>query len=82
MTQNITLRMDKDILRKCRHAAVEADMSLSQWVIVQLTNIINQNEALSKTRQNALKKIEKGYSLGGKPLLREDIYERNKEDLC
>ena len=32
MTKNLTLRIDEVVLRRARHAAVEEDMSLSQWV--------------------------------------------------
>jgi predicted HicB family RNase H-like nuclease len=32
MSKNVTIRLDESIVRKCRHAAVEEDKSLSQWI--------------------------------------------------
>ncbi len=32
MGENVTLRPDESIIRRARHAAVEQDQSLSEWV--------------------------------------------------
>jgi len=76
MTKNVTLRMDEAILRKCRHAAVDEDKSLSQWIADQLVKAVSAKEAYQETRKKALKRLEKGFDLGGTPLSRDEVYER------
>lgn len=76
MSKNVTLRIDEEILRKCRHAAVEEDMSLSQWITVQLTRIITTQELNEGMKQRALKRLEQGYHLGGSVFRREELYDR------
>ena len=76
MNKNVTLRMDEEILKKCRHAAVEEDMSLSRWITEQITQIIRHRQAFQKAHVRALKRLDKGYHLGGTPITRDKIYER------
>lgn len=74
MSKNLTIRLDEAILKKCRHAAVEEDKSLSQWVSDELVKIISTQETRQKAKKRALKRFKKGFSLGGIPLRRDDIY--------
>lgn len=76
MTRNVTIRLEETILKKCRHAAVEDDKSLSQWIADLLVKEVSANGDYQKTRKRALKRLEEGFSLGGRPLSREEIYER------
>lgn len=76
MTKNVTLRLDEDILKKCRYAAVEEDMSLSRWISTKITEIIKHREEFGEARARAIRRLKNGYPLGGKPLTREEIYER------
>lgn len=76
MNKNVTLRLDEAILRKARHAAVETDQSLSEWVANLIVSAVSQQERHSKARKSALKRMEAGFHLGGKPLSRDEIYER------
>jgi hypothetical protein len=76
MSKNVTLRMDEGLLKKCRHAAVEQDMSLSQWVTDVIARTVERDESRDKAKRDALRLLEKGFSLGGKPLSREEAHER------
>lgn len=76
MTKNVTLRVDEEILRKCRHAAVEQDKSLSQWVIDLLRDKVAAEEEYSQVRERAVIRMRNGYDLGGRPLSREEAHER------
>ena len=65
MTKNITLRIEENLLRTCRHFAVEEDKSLSRWVVDQLKQIASHHDTYSLAKKRALKRMEKGFSLGG-----------------
>jgi hypothetical protein len=76
MTRNVTLRMDADILKKCRYAAVEEDMSLSQWIAVHVAGMIKKRDLFDQAKERSLNRLRKGYHLGGKVLSRETLHER------
>ena len=74
MSKNLTIRLDEAVLRKCRHAAVEEDKSLSRWVADELVKVVSAQEVRQTAKTRALKRLEEGFSLGGIPLTRDDIY--------
>lgn len=74
MSRNVTIRLDEAIIRKCRHAAVEEDKSLSQWIADELINAVSAQEVKQSSKARALRRLEEGFSLGGTPLTREEIY--------
>jgi hypothetical protein len=76
MTRNVTLRLDDAVLRKARHIAVEHDQSLSQWVSSLICRTVSQDETFKSARRRALRRLGKGYRLGGRPLSRQEIHER------
>ena len=76
MKKNITLKVNESFLRRCRHHAVEEGVSLSTWVENQIAQVIIGKESLRKSKDKALIFLENGFKLGGKPLSRDDIYER------
>jgi hypothetical protein len=74
MSKNVTIRLDEAIVRKCRHAAVEEDKSLSQWIADLMVDAVSRCEADKACRERALRRLQEGFSLGGTPLTREHIY--------
>ena len=76
MTKNLTLRMDATLLKAARHRAVEADKSLSQWVTDLIAREVTRDDAYERAKQRALKRMQKGLPLGGKPIPREELHER------
>ncbi len=76
MTRNITLRLDEQVLRKARHKAVEQDQSVSQWVADLIARSVDADEQYAAARQRALKRLETGLRLGGKPLSRQEAHGR------
>ena len=74
MSKNITIRLDDTMIKKCRHAAIKADKSLSKWIADELIKIVSAHDAKQTAKKRALRRLEKGFSLGGTPLSREDIY--------
>lgn len=76
MNKNITLRLDEAVLRKARHAAVEQDQSLSEWVAGLVSRTTSERERKQHARVSALKRMSKGLHLGGTPLSREESHGR------
>ena len=74
MSKNVTIRLDEAIIKKCRHAAVEEDKSLSQWISDQLIDAVSAVDVSRAARKRAMRRLEEGFSLGGTPLTREEIY--------
>ena len=76
MAKNVTIRLDEAIAKRCRHAAVEEEKSLSQWIADQLVRAVSSRETRQAIRERAISRMEKGFSLGGHPLSREEIHDR------
>jgi hypothetical protein len=76
MGKNVTLRLDESIIRKAKHAAVEQDQSLSEWVTRLITHAVSTKDRSLSAREKALKRMERGFHLGGGPLSREESHER------
>ena len=78
MARNVTIRLDEALLKKCRHAAVEEDKSLSRWISDLIARAVSPEgrEGYQQARKRALKRLEEGFALGGRPLSREDVHER------
>ena len=76
MTKNVTLRIDEAILHKARHEAVGEKKSLSQWLTELITKTVTSQDQYEKTKQRMLKRMRKGFYLGGKALTKEEIHDR------
>jgi hypothetical protein len=76
MGKNVTLRLDESIIRKARHVAVEHDQSLSEWVAGLITHAVLKKARSLSAREKALRRMERGFHLGGNPLSREEAHER------
>ncbi|MEN8148678.1 MAG: hypothetical protein ABFS86_02575 [Planctomycetota bacterium] len=76
MTRNVTLRMDEKLLTELRHRAVDADLSLSAWITRVLESYVRDDLRFRQARERAMKRLAKGFRLGGKPLAREDAHVR------
>ena len=76
MNKNVTLRLDEAVLRKARHAAVEEDKSLSEWVADLVTRATSETDRKQSARASALQRMHRGLHLGGTPLSREKAHGR------
>ena len=76
MTRNITLRLDEAVLQRAKHKAVEADCSLSEWVAKLIAEQVSGTSDYAAARKRALKWLDTGFDLGGKPLTRDEAHER------
>ena len=74
--QNVTLRMDAELLKTLRYRAVDEGKSLSAWVTDTLRTLVETGMSADKVKEEALAYLEQGFHVGGAPFSREDIYER------
>ena len=78
-TQNITLAIPKDILRKAKILAVEKNTSLSGLLTQTLKELVEKQETYDQARHRNLTLLEHGLDLGtqGKTNWeREELHER------
>jgi len=76
MGKNVTLRLDESIIRQAKHAAVEQDQSLSEWITNLITRAVSKKTRSLSARERALQRMKRGFHLGNKPLSREEAHER------
>jgi len=75
--QNITLRLDKDLIKRGKVIASKKDTSLNRLLSDFLKQIVEEEDYYEQCKRKALKILEKGYHLGGKaPYTREELHER------
>ena len=74
--QNLTVQMDRELIRKARILAARRGTSVSGLVASELKRLIGDDEAYEAARRSALQLLEKGFHLGGKKVSREELHER------
>jgi predicted transcriptional regulator len=63
-TQNITLSLPKDVLRKVKLIAVQRNMSVSSLLTQALERLVRQEDAYAQARRRHLQWLEQGADLG------------------
>jgi len=77
MKQNITLSLDKDLIKKGRIIASKKESSLNRLLSDFLKQIIEEEDLYEQCKRKALNTLDKGYHLGGKiTYTREQLHER------
>ena len=77
MKTNITLKLDKDLLRRVRVLAAERDTSVSGLLTEQLEKTVRDREQNEAAKKRALSILKKGFDLGYKPpASRDEMHER------
>jgi hypothetical protein len=78
-TQNITLAIPKEILRKAKILAVQKNTSLSALLAQTLTDLVANQEAYEQARRRNLMLLDSGFDLGTHGEIswkREELHER------
>lgn len=73
MKQNVTLSLDKDLIKKAKILAAQKDTSITGLLSEYFKKAVTQEETYQAAKQKALQQLEKGYSFGGKKIPRRDI---------
>ncbi len=77
MKQNITLSINKDLIKKAKILAAQKQTSISGMLSQELQNILDDSEEYELFKRKALININQGFHLGGKILVsREELHER------
>ena len=66
MKQNITLSINKDLIRKAKILAAQNQTSISGMLSRELQKIIDDSEKYELFKRKALININQGFHLGGK----------------
>jgi hypothetical protein len=78
-TQNVTLAIPKDILRKAKILAVQKNTSLSALLTQTLADLVADHEEYERARQRNLILLKNGFDLGTQGQVgwkRDDLHER------
>jgi len=77
MKQNITLAVDKDLLKKARVLAAKRETSVSKLLSEQLARIVSEDNQYEASKKKALSRLKRGFHLGGRILAtRDELHER------
>ena len=77
MNQNITLRLDRELIRKAKVLAAQQGTSVSGLLTQYLTKILQGEEAYTVAHKHAVTLLDRGFHLGGKIFsTREEWHER------
>ena len=77
MKQNITLALDKRLLKRARAIAAQRGTSISGLLAQELARLTEQHESYSHARARALAYLRKPFHLGGTGIPdREALHER------
>ena len=78
-SQNVTLAIPKDILRKAKILAVQKNTSLSGLLTQTLSELVANQEAYEQARQRNIALIDSGLDLGTQGKIywkRDELHER------
>ena len=77
MKQNITLSMEKEIIKKGKIIAARKETSISKMLGDLLKEVTDNENRYQAAKRNALQHLKKGFHLGGRiDWKRDDLYER------
>ncbi len=77
MKQNITLSIEKELIKKGKILAARKEISVSKMMANMLRDVVYQHERYEASKRSALEIMKKGMHLGGRIYWkREDLYER------
>jgi post-segregation antitoxin (ccd killing protein) len=79
MKQNITLRLDKELIQKARVLAARQRSSISGMLAKELEKVLEKADRYESARKKAIATLNRGFSLSGIKVNREALHER--EDL-
>jgi hypothetical protein len=78
-TQNITLSIPKNTLRKIKIIAARQQTSVSALLSKMMEELVNEESGYTMARKRQLDLLEQGFNLGlnaSQPAAREELHER------
>lgn len=75
--QNITLSLDRDVLKKVKGLAAKKDVSVTRLLAEELRKIVREDDQYESSKRRATARLRKGFHLGGLTFTRRDeLHER------
>ena len=72
---NITIKLDKSLVRRIRVLAAEQGTSISALIAARFEEELNQRGRYESAKKSAMAAMRKGLNLGERPLTREEMHE-------
>lgn len=77
MKQNITISLEKELIKKAKIIAAQKETSVTRMLSEELKQIIQKEEQYQQAKKKALVHLNSGFHLGGKIRdTREDLHAR------
>jgi hypothetical protein len=77
MKQNITLSLDKELIKKARIIAAQKETSITRMLAEELKQLVDKEEKYQRAKIKAITQLNTGFHLGGKIIAtREELHER------
>ena len=75
--QNITVRLDRQTLRKAKVLAARRNTSISGLLAEQIDTLVGEDDAYEQAQRRALALLDRGFHLGGQiESTRDEWHER------
>lgn len=75
--QNLTVSLDKEIIRRAKVLAAQRSLSVSRLVADEITRLVEDAEAYEQAHRVAIAELRRGFSSGGyDPVSREELHGR------
>ena len=72
---NITIKLDKSLVRRIRVLAAEQGTSISALIATRFEEELNRRGRYESAKKSAMAAMRKGLNLGERPLTREEMHE-------
>jgi hypothetical protein len=77
MKQNITLSLDKELIKKARIIAAQKETSITRMLAEELKQLVDKEEKYRRAKIKAIVQLNTGFHLGGEIIAtREELHER------
>jgi predicted transcriptional regulator len=75
--QNVTVRLDRQTVRKAKILAAKRNTSISGLLEQEIEHLVSQDDAYEHARGQAMALLDEGFHLGGKiTASRDELHER------
>ena len=77
-SQNVTISIEKKVLRKAKIIAIERNTSLSGLIREYLEKLVAEENGYQQAKEFCIREMNKEYKIGAKPgtYTREELHER------
>ena len=70
-SQNVTLKMSADLVRKAKIVAAERGTSISALLTARIEDLVGEEAEYEAARRQAFRRLDQGWHLGRRPAARD-----------